>query len=162
MQGGSGRAAILAQHLGTALRVLQSLRGQEQLTVRAAGLLEQLKPDGRPLPAWMVIDWTLDQAAVVAKAAHLLTSTGKSPPKPAEVNLLVSEFLQALEDLALAHTDPQEQIAAALRAGQEPSPAVTALEYGLEVLEAVCVSSPRKERKTVRCVCERVEGVLDD
>ena len=50
----------------------------------------------------------------------------------------------------------------ALRQGDGDADAVqTVLEHGLEVLEAASASSPRKQRKAVDSMCERVESVLE-
>ena len=64
----------------------------------------------------------------------------------------------------LGHTDmaETETLRSALQGDGDAAEVVASvLEHGLEVLEAMAASSPRKQRKTVRSVCERVEGVLD-
>ena len=52
---------------------------------------------------------------------------------------------------------------AVLQCGGEESEATlgAALEHGLEVLEALAVSTPRRGRKSVDAVCDRIEAALE-
>ena len=56
------------------------------------------------------------------------------------------------------------ELVAQLQAGGDGAEAAlgNALEAGLEALEAVAMSTPRKQRKAVKLQCARLEAVLED
>eukprot|EP01048_Picozoa_sp_COSAG05_P026410 COSAG05_NODE_7192_length_844_cov_1.319463_1_plen_160_part_10 len=60
-----------------------------------------------------------------------------------------------------SHVDTAHALRGALEDSGDTKVVISILEYGLEVLEAVSTSSPRKQRRAVRSLCEHVERILD-
>ncbi|MDE0916494.1 MAG: hypothetical protein OSB57_15075, partial [Planctomycetota bacterium] len=95
------------------------------------------------------------QAAVAPSSSQQRRPKHEAPgPRPPTVQQL--DPSQPLESA--------EELVARLQAGGEDAETalVNVLEVGLEVLEAVLVSTPRKQRKVVKQQCERVEAMLEE
>jgi hypothetical protein len=74
----------------------------------------------------------------------------------------VADMLSALD--AVAYVESAAMCVEVLRCGGAASEAAlgAALEHGLEVLEALAMSTPRRGRKSVDVVCDRIEAALED
>ena len=62
--------------------------------------------------------------------------------------------------ISASQVDRAEMLLASLQ-DEESEEVVAVLEHGLAVLEAWTVASPRKQRKAVDGMCERVEAVVE-
>ena len=71
-------------------------------------------------------------------------------------------LLTALEVVASAHEPRAAVLLAALQSGRVTvDRVVEILEHGLEALDAVSMSTPRKKRQSVEALCAQMEGVLE-
>ena len=75
----------------------------------------------------------------------------------------IEDLLVALEDIAASVTDRAEVMLALLTSGGDEASAevVCVLEHGVELLDALCTATPRKERKAIKALSEQLESVID-
>ena len=133
--------------------------------LRVDELLDQLAEDEDDAAAWVVAEWASEHANTVAAAIEkmrLVDDSASSPPVVSDVVSTVTALLEALELVLNSHVDIAEALRLALQSGGDHEIVISVLEHGLEVLEASAISSPRKERKSLRSMCDRVESVLED
>ena len=74
----------------------------------------------------------------------------------------MTALIESLEAVVASHVDMAESLWSVLQGDGDADAVQTVLEHGLEVLDALSMSSPRKQRKAVDGMCERVEAVLED
>ena len=114
--------------------------------------------------AWIFQVWTTEQAMSLAQAMGKVQTLEAAGSSSGDVLSAVAELLEMLDSIAAAHVDRETWLISVLQeGGVEAGEAIAqVLEYGLEVLEALSASTPRKGRKSIRAVCERVEALLDE
>jgi hypothetical protein len=153
------RMALLEKWLECTNEALVQIGRKERqgLLVRTETLLDQLESDHL---AWMGAVWEPEHALLVAQAAErVLSMQGMGA---ADVTGAVTGLLTALEEVASAHEPRAEVLLAALQSGGVTvDRVVEILEHGLEALDAVSMSTPRKKRKSVEALCAQMEGVLE-
>eukprot|EP01048_Picozoa_sp_COSAG05_P017961 COSAG05_NODE_2544_length_2925_cov_2.423213_2_plen_719_part_01 len=96
------------------------------------------------------------------KVRMLRSATSLRPQAVVDVASTVTALLEALEYVVESHVDIAEALRAALQSTSDNEAVVSVLEHGLEVLEALSLSSPRKQRKIVDGLCEHVESVVEE
>ena len=166
--GEGARTSALQECLVSATVALHSVgrKKSKALMLRTDALLDQLAEDegGEKAAAWVCAEWSSEHAEAVAEAMDevRMMEGGSSSVSMLTVSSRVMALLEALEMVVASHVDTADALRAALCGGGDASAVVSVLEHGLEVLEALSMSSPRKQRKPVRLVCERVEGLLED
>eukprot|EP01048_Picozoa_sp_COSAG05_P005418 COSAG05_NODE_321_length_11453_cov_62.107539_2_plen_2300_part_00 len=158
---GDRRLDLLTECLESATRMVPNVgrKQRKELTLRMDALLECIEDDA----VWVVDEWSIEQAATVAKAADRVRSmeSRASSADAAEVTVAVTELLVVLEEVAASHVDRSEVLLAALHSGEEPEVVVAVLEHAFKVLDTLSSSTPRKERQIVKALCERTEAALD-
>ena len=74
----------------------------------------------------------------------------------------MESLLDALEQVANAYVDRAEALFILLRCGGQKcaESLVAVLEHGVQVLDALSLSSPRRERKRIDALCEQLEALV--
>eukprot|EP01047_Picozoa_sp_COSAG01_P050311 COSAG01_NODE_5073_length_4506_cov_3.537781_2_plen_476_part_00 len=163
---GAERVSILGSCLECAEQLLLSVRRQrrKKLSTRIDHRQDELEAEESP--PWLMSEWTAEDATAAAEAVVALRCVrcvdGEDVGE--DVTVGVTGLLSALDGVAAAHEDRAAALLSVLRGGGEEGVAALAgvLEHGLAVLDALSVATPRRGRRAVREVCERVEGVLED
>ena len=142
------------------LSSLETLRRQERMKhmSRVAMMLDSLELKGEQQPAWLSSDWASEHVVAVANAVEAVRSVEESGTVEAVVGLLTT-----LDTVAAAYVDGTLVLQSTLQSGGEAakSALVSSMAHGLEVLDAIAVSRPRKDRPVVETVCTRVEMMLE-
>ena len=161
------RTSALEECLASAASALQSFgrKKSKALMLRTDGLLDQLADaDEGDAAAWVGAEWASEHAEAVTEAMEQMRVLvgGSSSRQAVDVASTVTALLEALELVVASHVDTAEALRAALHSDGDHEAVVSVVEHGLAVLEALALSSPRKQRKAVDGMCERVEPVLED
>eukprot|EP01047_Picozoa_sp_COSAG01_P003920 COSAG01_NODE_123_length_25210_cov_348.799434_5_plen_1182_part_00 len=159
------RSALMVARLEAVLQRLASLtvvsRKQRRAQAeRVEARLDELELDVAMQPAWLRAKWAAEHAEAVATAmSAAISEEGVDPIGD------VADMLSALDAVAVAYVELAAMCVEVLQCGGEESEAAlgAALEHGLEVLEALAVSTPRRRgRKSVEAVCDRIEAALEN
>jgi hypothetical protein len=176
----SARPALLQASLEGAIPLLTVVRrGQRKdLLARMDALLDALEASmmlSPPPPSaalarccWVVDEWSRQQAVSVSEAMAALErlhSMGPANVQAEAVTSAVMALICALEEIESSHVSRMDAMAALLQAGGMESAALLeqVMHRALDVLDtlSVALSTPRKDRKVVLLLGERVEAVLD-
>ena len=161
---GGQRTSAVEEALECANGVLKCAPRKErtELRQRIEHLLGQL--DQADEPAWVVEEWTPMEASAVGGAMQKVRSVEGSSSRASaeEVTGAVVGLLGALEVVESSHVDQYDVLLMALQSGGDEvvDSIVGVLGHGLDVLDALSMTTPRKRRKAVESVCERVESVM--
>eukprot|EP01048_Picozoa_sp_COSAG05_P004418 COSAG05_NODE_237_length_13170_cov_25.700558_5_plen_1165_part_00 len=160
------RTTALEESLVSVASILPSLgrKTSKALMLRVDVLLDQLADvDDRQAAAWVGAEWASEHVDAVAEAMVGVRTMESESPRPQDMDVAstVTALVEAVELVVASHVGMAEALRASLESGGGNGAVVSVLEHGLEVLEALSVSSPRKQRKSVRSMCERVESVLE-
>ena len=143
--------------------------------LRTDVLLDQLGEDREDAAAWVGAEWVSAHVEAASEAmmqvrrvqvsfSSSASSSSTSSPSRNVVNVVsaVTVLLEALELVAASHVATRDTLRAALEDTDGNAAIVAVLEHGVEVLEALSLSSPRKRRKVVDGICEHVEEVIEE
>jgi hypothetical protein len=116
-------------------------------------------------PQWVVAEWTSEQCESVGVSIERvsLLESRKAPAEGDAAMSTVTGLLSALKRVAAAHVNRVEVLVELLQVGDDEAVAALAatLEHAVKVLDTLSLSEPRRGRKTIKALSERVEGVLE-
>ena len=158
------------QHAASALIMNRSIdrKARKALGTRVDALLEPLEDangdSADMIGSWATAEWTPDEIAVVEAAAVAFTPSNGGLLSEEQTVDASENLVSSLEAVVASHKDQTQAVHDTLQAAGEPAKMllVSTLEHALEVLDAVSLQTPRKDRKMVEAVCQRVERVVDE
>eukprot|EP01049_Picozoa_sp_SAG25_P016933 SAG25_NODE_4125_length_883_cov_126.173469_1_plen_293_part_11 len=122
--------------------------------------------EGDEVAPWVRAEWTTEQCEAVGEpmvGVMSLEGGSKEAQTANAVRSAVMSLLSALDSLSENFVDRAEVLLTALQEGGEEAVVALArvLEHALSVLEALRMSTPRRERKVITVMSDRVEKLLD-
>jgi hypothetical protein len=161
--GGDVRVTVLQDCLEcTATAVLPSFGRQERVALsrRVNELQDSLDMTERAV--WVMSEWSREHVQEMAENILAVQACAHGTCPDVDAIAAVGRLLANLDAVAAAHADCARALRSALqRGGEEAARAlILVLEHGLEVLESLSASTPRRARKPVDLVCERVESEI--
>ena len=139
--------------------LLEQLEAVQESIVKGSG---QTSNDSSLRRSWATVEWTLDEISDMATTCAALSSNVERTDDQSVV--VIESLLAAMETLAAAHKGQSQDIHMTLSAGGEPAQTMlrATMEHALEVLDAISIQTPRKQRKLVDGACQRVESIVED
>jgi hypothetical protein len=162
---GSQRIAAMEDCLECMTRLLLVVPRQERkMLLRRGDAIQQALEQDDPAQ-WVLSAWSRELSRALIQAVVRVRTLGSAEgtADTCEAIEACTALLTAIDNIVAAHVDRAEALMQAMEGGtsQAASALESVLEHAVQVLDVLSTKTPRRDRRAVRALCERVEAALE-